>query len=175
MTFRDTWQTGLPAAAPGVRKAWPRHAARGASSLLKLAVAGQRSRKEAATLCRPAWKHGYVWFRESRPAYHRSEASMLQRPEASQLRLALDLPARVLRRLGEARGSEQLLLVILRARRPLTDLLVPLVGEALHLDASVVEVLQGDMSEACQWASDRVRRQGCREQRLELTGGSTDK
>lgn len=38
-------------------------------------------------------------------------------------------------------GSEQLLLIILRARWSLTDLLIPFVGEAFHLDTPVMEVL----------------------------------
>lgn len=55
---------------------------------------------------------------------------------------------------GEAKGSvaapltqrhsawsQQLLLVVLRARGALAHLLIPLVGEGFHLDAPVVEVL----------------------------------
>lgn len=42
-------------------------------------------------------------------------------------------------------GSEQLLLIILRARWSLTDLLIPFVGEAFHLDTPVMEVLEEDM------------------------------
>ena len=42
---------------------------------------------------------------------------------------------------GRPAPSQQLLLVVFRARGALAHLLVPLVGEGFHLDTSVVEVL----------------------------------
>lgn len=47
---------------------------------------------------------------------------------------------------GSPARSQQLLLLVLRARGALAYLLVPLVGEGFHLDAPMVEVLRQNTS-----------------------------
>lgn len=57
-------------------------------------------------------------------------------------------------------GSQQLLLIVLRARGALAHLLIPLAGEGFHLDASVVEVLGQRHNQGLSVGQAQGQRQG---------------
>lgn len=94
--------------------------------------------KEASWLRRP-WRHPALIFPEEAAKRMHLPGSLLgvrpgslgEAEGSAAMPLAQQHPAR----------SQQLLLVVLRARGALAHLLIPLVGEGFHLDAPVVEVL----------------------------------
>lgn len=95
--------------------------------------------KEASWLRRPRLHPAFIFPEEAARRMHLPGSLLGVRPgspgEAEGSAAAPLAPQRPAR-------SQQLLLVVLRARGALAHLLIPLVGEGFHLDAPVVEVLE---------------------------------